>query len=247
MRFKFWQMLLLGDQVKEAIEEVESAVQSSEAALPFRLRASLLEHFSKDDVTKRCIYIEDILKKDPTCSHSLAKLINLHHDVASVLTCLHWGNHPGHYSVEKLIEMIGLHLDAAYAHSHIWKEFASCFLKLPQCDTNDMLSCVNSYGESYTKRVNNVPDLFRDNLSRRNWRLRCRWWLSRHFTKTRLASEVSSGNMELVAYKAASACHLYGPESTYIVKACEYLERDNSQKRSMLKMHMENAIGFYTT
>lgn len=115
-----------------------------------------------------------------------------------VLTCLHWGNHPGHYSVEKLIEMIGLHLDATYADSHIWKEFASCFLKHPQCDEDKMSTCVNSYGESYTKRVKNVPDLFRDNLSRRNWRLRCRWWLTRHFTKTRLASEVSSGSFSFL-------------------------------------------------
>lgn len=33
---QFWQILLLGDQVKEAIEEVESAVQNTHASLPFR-------------------------------------------------------------------------------------------------------------------------------------------------------------------------------------------------------------------
>lgn len=224
------QMLLLGDQVKEAIEEVESAVRSSEAALPFRLKASLLEHFSNEDLTKLCICFEDALKKDPTCSHSLAKLINLHHD--------------GHYSIEKLVEMIALHLDATYADSHIWKEFASCFIRLAQCDEDRMSSCGN-YGDSYTERVKHVPDMFKDNVSRKNWRLRCRWWLTRHFTQTILTSEVASGNVELLAYKAASACHLYGLESKYVVNAYKFLKKEKSQERSILKMHMENAIGFY--
>ncbi|GJY05125.1 Ran GTPase [Tanacetum coccineum] len=261
-------MLLLGDQVKEAIEEVESVVQSYKAALPFRLKASLLEHFSNEDVTKLCICFEDTLKKDPTCSHSLAKLINLHHDgnvmdcyLKSFTTsgwlswcsvpdyksadCVHWGNHPGYYSVEKLVEMIAWHLDATYADSHIWKEFASCFIRLAQCDDDRMSSCVDSYGDSCTERVKNVPDMFKDNVSRKNWRSRCRWWLTRHFTQTILASEVASGNVELLAYKAASACHLYGPESKYVLKACEYLKKEKSQERSNLKMHMANAIGFY--
>ncbi|KAI3803505.1 hypothetical protein L1987_31657 [Smallanthus sonchifolius] len=192
------QMLLLGDQVKEAIEEVESAVQNSHASLPFRLKASLLEHFSKEDPNKLCICFEDTLRKDPTCSHSLAKLISLHHD--------------GYYNIERLLEMIALHLDATYADCNIWKEFASCFIELSGCDEDRISSCVNSYGDSFTKFSKNIPDMFQDKISRKNWRLRCRWWLTRHFTLTILASEITSGNLELVAYKAASACHLYGPE-----------------------------------
>ncbi|KAK1416742.1 hypothetical protein QVD17_25858 [Tagetes erecta] len=189
------QMLLLGDQVKEAIEEVESAVQNTHASLPFRLKASLLEHFSKEDANKLCICFEDTLRKDPTCSHSLAKLISLHHD--------------GHYIIERLLEMIALHLDATYADCDIWKEFASSFIELSRCDEDRMSSCVNSYSESYTKFSKNIPDMFQDNISSKNWKLRCRWWRTRHFTRTKLASEVRSGNLELVAYKAASACHLY--------------------------------------
>lgn len=224
------QMLLLGDEVKEAIEEVESVVQNSNASLPFRLKASLLEHFSNEDANKLCICFEDTLKKDPTCSHSLTKLINLHHD--------------GYYNIEKLVEMIALHLDATHADFHIWKEFASCFIRLSQCDEDRMSSCVDI---SYTKCSKNVPDMFNDNVSRKSWRLRCRWWLTRHFTQSILASEVTSGNVELVAYKAASACHLYGREFTYVVKACKYLKKGKNQEVSILKMHMENAIGLYTT
>lgn len=113
----------------------------------------------------------------------------------SLLICLHWGNNPGHYSIEKLVEMIALHLDATYADSHIWKEFASCFIRLAQCDEDRMSSCGNSYGDSHTERVKHVPDMFKDNVSRKNWRLRCRWWLTRHFTQTILASEVASGSI----------------------------------------------------
>ncbi|XP_024979581.1 uncharacterized protein LOC112516649 [Cynara cardunculus var. scolymus] len=228
------QMLLLGDQVKEAIEEVESVVQISDAALPFRLKASLLDHFSHEDEIKLCNCFEDTLRKDPTCSHSVAKLISLHHD--------------GYYSTEKLVEMIGLHLDGTYAECHIWKEFAYCFIRLSQCDEDRMSSCVDSYGNGYRKHTKIALDMFKDAVSRKNWRLRCRWWRTRHFTQTILASEVAAGKMELVSYKAASACHLYGPEFAYVVKACTHLEKEKKREEmSTLKMHMDNAIGFYTT
>nr|XP_043632851.1 uncharacterized protein LOC122604028 isoform X2 [Erigeron canadensis] len=225
------QILLFGDQVKEAIEEVESIVQNSDAALPFRLRASLLEHFSNEGANKLAICFEDALRKDPTCSHSLTKLIKLHHD--------------GYYSVEKLVEMIALHLDATYADSEVWKEFASCFITLSQIDEDRMSTCEKSYGDSYTKCSKNPLDVFKDNLSRKSWKLRCRWWMNRHFTQTILASEIASGNMDLVAYKAASACHLYGPEFVYVVKAHKYLKKKRYQGRPVLKIHMEQAVKFY--
>ncbi|KAL8189247.1 hypothetical protein R6Q57_028813 [Mikania cordata] len=224
------QMLLHGDHVKEAIEEVESVVKNSHAALPFRLKASLLEHFSKDDASKLYICFEDTLRKDPTCSHSIGKLISLHHN--------------GNYSIERLLEMIALHLDATYADSDIWKEFASCFVKLFQCDEDRMSSCVNIYGDNCTKFSKYIPDMFQDSISKKNWRLRSRWWLTRHFTRTILASEVASGNLELVVYKAASACHIYGPEFAYVVEVYTYLKKEKCKEMLILKMHMDNAIGF---
>lgn len=226
------QMLLLGDQVKEAIEEVESIVQVSDATLPFRIKASLVENFANEDVTKLCICFEDTLKKDPTCVHSLSKLITFHHD--------------GFYSTEKLVEMIGMHLDATYAECDIWREFASCFIRLSQCDEDRMSSCGGTK-DSYKKHSKNTPDMFKDNVTRKEWRIRCRWWLTRHFTQTTLASEVASGNMELVAYKSASACHLYGGDFAYVVKACTYLKKEKKREMSILKMHMDNAIGLYVT
>ena len=36
----------------------------------------------------------------------------------------------GDYQTESLLEYIGLHLDATYGCTYIWKELDSCFLKL---------------------------------------------------------------------------------------------------------------------
>lgn len=43
-----------------------------------RAKTSLLEHFDGANNAKLSTSFEDILKKDPTCSHSLAKLISMH-------------------------------------------------------------------------------------------------------------------------------------------------------------------------
>ncbi|KAL4589043.1 hypothetical protein LXL04_001945 [Taraxacum kok-saghyz] len=229
---RFLQMLLFGDQVKEAIEEIESIVQISNATLPFRIKASLQEIFCNEDVNKLCTCFEETLKKDPTCSHSLSKLITFHYD--------------GFYSSENLVEMIGLHLDATYADCHIWREFASCFLRLSQCEEDRMSSCVGDDKIKLRQNSKNTPNMFKNHTSRKTWRVRCRWWLTRHFAQTILESELAtSGNMELLAYKASSASHLYGSEFGYVVKVCKYLRKKRSQERSDLKMHMKNAIGIF--
>lgn len=43
-----------------------------------RLQASLLEHFDSGNYVKLCKCFEDILKKDPTCSDSLSRLVLMH-------------------------------------------------------------------------------------------------------------------------------------------------------------------------
>ncbi|XP_071718946.1 uncharacterized protein [Rutidosis leptorrhynchoides] len=230
------QMLTIGDQIKEAAEAVESVVENSNVAIPFRLRASLLEIFSNEESSKLHICFEDILTKDPTCRNSVLKLINLHHN--------------GYYRLEKLIEMIALHLEATYADSYIWKEFASCFIRLVDCD-EDRISSTNDDDDdvSCTKRtssLSSVPDMFLNDTSSETWKLRCRWWRTRHFTKTILSSETDAEKMELVGYKAASACHLYGIEFPYVVTAHTYLKSRKNKVSSVLKVHMKNAIGLST-
>ncbi|XP_042948655.1 uncharacterized protein LOC122281327 isoform X3 [Carya illinoinensis] len=94
-------LLLIGGQVDEALIELEKLCSHSSAALPIRLKASLLEHFNSNNSVVLSACFEDILKKDPTCSHSLAKLVRMHQS--------------GDYGLESLLEMIALHLDATYA------------------------------------------------------------------------------------------------------------------------------------
>lgn len=48
-----------------------------------RLRASLLEHFDRRNNAILSTCYEDILKKDPTCCHSLAKLVSMHQNGTS--------------------------------------------------------------------------------------------------------------------------------------------------------------------
>ncbi|CAI9783583.1 unnamed protein product [Fraxinus pennsylvanica] len=72
------QMLLLGDQLNEALDELEKSFKISDTVLQLRMKAALLEHFSGINNVKLYTCFEDILKKDPTCSNSLARLVVMH-------------------------------------------------------------------------------------------------------------------------------------------------------------------------
>ncbi|KAA8523951.1 hypothetical protein F0562_010374 [Nyssa sinensis] len=227
------QMLLLGDQVKEALNELEKFVCNSDTTLPLRLKASLLEQFNSKNYVKISACFEDILKKDPTCSHSLARLVSLHQN--------------GDYSTEQLLEMIALHLDATYAECNTWKEFAACFLKLSECEEDRMSMCLdgNEDGpkQSYSIRFNRIPKNLTDGILGKSWRFRCKWWLTRHFSRSILNSEFAAGDLQLLTYKAASASHLYGIESEYVAKVYACLENKNKDLLLFLQMHMQNSVG----
>ncbi|KAG6689209.1 hypothetical protein I3842_11G163400 [Carya illinoinensis] len=107
-------LLLIGGQVDEALIELEKLCSHSSAALPIRLKASLLEHFNSNNSVVLSACFEDILKKDPTCSHSLAKLVRMHQS--------------GDYGLESLLEMIALHLDATYAEWWLTCHFSNNIL-----------------------------------------------------------------------------------------------------------------------
>ncbi|KAK3036303.1 hypothetical protein RJ639_031275, partial [Escallonia herrerae] len=230
------QILLLGDQVKEALDELEKFIHNSDMPLPLRLKASLLEHFYCSNYVKLSTCFEDILKKDPTCSHSLMRLISLHQN--------------GYYSAERLLEMVALHLDATYPGYDTWKEFAYCFLKLFQCEEDRISICMDAnqgaYVEKYSYQFIRTPAIFSDGAVVKNWRLRCQWWLTRHFSRKKLASEIAAGDFQLLTYKAASACHLYGQEFDYIVKASTCLERQRDRDLFLfLQTNMKSSVGFY--
>ncbi|KAG8364892.1 hypothetical protein BUALT_Bualt18G0045800 [Buddleja alternifolia] len=229
------QMLLLGDQVHEALDELENLFHSSDTVRQLRLKASLLENFDGGNYVKLCTCVEDILKKDPTCSVSLAKLVLMHNR--------------GDYDTQNLVEMIALHLDATYGVCDTWKELASCILKLSQCEEDRVSTCYEGsgrYSQECLDNSNKIPDFFTKGESGKSWRFHSRWWLNRHFHNRILMSAIASGDLKLLTYKAATASHLYGRHFKYVVKATECIEKENDMELySFLQTHILNSIGFY--
>ncbi|XP_031125492.1 uncharacterized protein LOC116027861 isoform X2 [Ipomoea triloba] len=231
------QLLLLGDKVKEALDIVEKFSPDSSTVLHLRLKAHLLEHFDGNNHAKLATCFEDILKKDPSCSHSLGWLTNLHRR--------------GDYSTEMLVEMIALNLDAIYAKSNTWRDFASCLLKLSQIEGDSASICFNGgdgdgVKPKFSGYISRVPEIFITPESGKSWRFRCKWWLTRHFKQSILVSDIASGDTELLTYKAAAACHLYGREFGYVVKASEFLKEENIlDMLVVLNTHVNNSVGFY--
>lgn len=94
--------------------------------------------------------------------------------------------------------MIALHLDATYAECNTWKEFASCFLKLSRSEEDRMSVCLdgNNDGEfmqRHSNHLNRNPGIFANGVLGKDWRFRCRWWLTRHFSQNMLVSEIAAG------------------------------------------------------
>ncbi|KAF8402415.1 hypothetical protein HHK36_013370 [Tetracentron sinense] len=227
------QLLLIGDQVKEALKELKKLCHNSNAPLPFRLMASLLECFDNKHCNILSACYEDILKKDPVCSHSLASLIAMHKN--------------GDYSLESLLEMIALHLDSTYAACSIWGELASCFLRLSQYEEDRMSICGNENENGckqwYSVRSTTIPRALTEGISRKSWRLRCRWWATRHFSEDTHKSEMEAGELQLLTFKASCASHLYGPEFEYVVNVHTCLKKEENKDRFLfLKMHIQNSI-----
>ncbi|KAL6538313.1 hypothetical protein OROGR_012301 [Orobanche gracilis] len=231
------QMLLLGDQVQEAIDELETSSHSLNTVLQLRLKASLVEHFDSGNFVQICTCFEDILRKDPTCSDSLARLALMHRR--------------GEYDTRGFVEMIALHLDAStHGVRDAWQELASCFLRLSQCE-EDRISTLgvgsDRQGQGHLENSNKIPELFTNGESGKTWRLRARWWLNRHFHYRSLMSDISSGDLKLLTYKASAASHIYGRHFRYVVKASECTEKEGDKGLyDFLQTHILNSVGFYS-
>ena len=81
----------------------------------------------------------------------------------------------GDYQTESLLEYIGLHLDATYGCTYIWKELASCFLKLQaNCQSEyemDRISIQQNSNHSDAQykiftSANQLPNMFQNPESR---------------------------------------------------------------------------------
>lgn len=226
------QLLLLGDQVEEALKELHGICQTSNAALPLRITAVLLECFDSQNSTLLAACYENILNKDPTCSQSLARLVTMHKN--------------GDYGLVSVLEIVALHLDATYAACSVWRELASCFLKVSHCG-EDQLSVCGSGDEDIGKRglssLDAYPIGFIHGIVRKSWELRCRWWPKRHFSRNAHTLEMEAGDWELLASKAACASHLFGPEFWYVAAVHNSLEKEEKRELFLfLQLHMASSV-----
>ncbi|XP_014498820.1 uncharacterized protein LOC106759939 [Vigna radiata var. radiata] len=227
------QLLLIGGQVDEALNMLEKQCCNAASVLPLRVRAALLERFDRNN-SGMLICFENILKKDPTCSDALAKLIKMHQN--------------GEYSLESMLEMIALHLDATDSEHNTWKVLSSCFLTLYSYEEDCMSSCPmqTKNGHKQLGSFDKTPKIFTDGTSGKSWYLRCRWWITRHFSNSKLESEIESGDLQLLTCKAACASYMYGREFSYVEKAYSHLEKENDKELlSFLDKHRRNSLGIY--
>ncbi|KAJ3693189.1 hypothetical protein LUZ60_008669 [Juncus effusus] len=230
------QLLLLGDRVKDAADELEkSCIVLNNSAEPFRLRAKLMESFAKNQTSIISSCCEEVLKRDSTCSYSIKTLIRLHKK--------------GDYNTNNLLEMLANHIETVDdCGPNIWEELAICFLNLVNasntCNYEDNVSINMKRGlDSIFSSSKKIPELFCDGKILGTWKIRHRWWLNIHFSGKNILSESQSGDYRLLTRKAACACHIYRPEFDYVIKVHEMLQKQGMNDEILfLRVHMKNPL-----
>jgi hypothetical protein len=235
----YLQLLLSTGRVKEAWKMVEAFCRNSNHFLPFSLRARLAESLSskQSHLLQRCY--EEVLCKNPASGRSIKGLVKLHKK--------------GDYQTESLLEYIALHLDATYGCTYIWRELASCFLKMQaNCQSEyemDRMSTQQNGNHSDAQykiftSANQLPNMFQKSESRSTWKLRCRWWARRHFSRERIYLEQQkNGDWEHLTFKAACACHILGPKFGYVSDIFRALQRvEKKNMLSVLKSHIQCSL-----
>ncbi|XP_020676131.1 uncharacterized protein LOC110095089 isoform X3 [Dendrobium catenatum] len=211
------QLLLLGDQVREAFVELDKACHELDSALPFRLKARLLQCFCSSEISTISSCYESALTRDPS-----------------------WD-----YNVTPLVETLAKHLDAVDGKCSIWEEFASCFLELQTAMLFHSEDCISANMGVVTDNVycNRIPTMFTEGETGDTWRLRCRWWVSRHFGRSISLSEIQAGEWMLLQFKAACAIHLYGPNFEYVTAVINsFTQQGNASQLSYLNIHIKNPM-----
>lgn len=225
------QLLMLGDRVEEALKELENFCDQCNMALPFRLRARLLEVFYNNQTSLISKCYENVLKRDPTCYQSVVALIRMHKT--------------GNYDCLLLLEMIALHLDAVCGSSSIWEELALCLHKLGAAvsEFEDHISSNGCKRETNVISSRKISTVLTEGHTRDSWKIRCKWWASRHFSDTSNHSERQAGEWQLLTCKAACASHLYGPKFEYVITALRSLRKEEKMdEMSFLVKHIQDSI-----
>jgi hypothetical protein len=103
---------------------------------------------------------------------------------------------PGYYNSVRLLEEIALHLDSVNGKPFIWEELVSCFLRLfsgRTTDHEDHISC-NIEGDAAINAFSSLSSIFCEQHTRESWKLRCKWWMNRHFSQNSYMSETVPGD-----------------------------------------------------
>ncbi|URE16330.1 hypothetical protein MUK42_12845 [Musa troglodytarum] len=242
-------LLLLGDRVDDALMELENSCHNFSVALPFRLRARILEAFRSSQLTAIHRMWEQSLEQGPGRCDGLQWQKEVVVKRKRWLEC--WNDSwqqllQGNYDTVPLLEMITLHLDATDGRSSIWEEFASCFLKIltsSVADYEDRVSVNRQGGSAAIVSSNKIPRVFTEGQSRESWKVRCRWWITRHFSKNAYLQDMQYSDRKLLATKAACASHIYGPNFEYVKAAFSSLTNEaNNVQLSFLQAHMEKSL-----
>lgn len=98
--------------------------------------------------------------------------------------------------------MIALHLDATDAEYNTWRAFSLCFFRLSLYEEDRMSACSirNEDGKEQHCSFRTTPKIFTEGISGKSWRLRCRWWLTRHFSNSKLESDIETGIYRVQSY-----------------------------------------------
>ncbi|KAK3132077.1 hypothetical protein QOZ80_6AG0515450 [Eleusine coracana subsp. coracana] len=231
------QLLLLGDKLKDALNDLERTCNSSSTALPFRLRGRLLEYFDENEVSTISFCYEEALTRDPTCSYSIERLITMHRK--------------GCYNTVQLLESIALHLESSNGKPCIWEELASCFLRLfsnQTADYEDCISCTDVQGDKALRAFSKVSSVFFEPFTRETWKVRCKWWMHHHFSPKAYTSGTLTGDCKLLAAKAACASHLLGPKFPYVKAVVSYLvEQKAYDEISFVARNKQNSVRLLQT
>jgi len=144
--------------------------------------------------------------------------------------------------------MIALHLDATDAEYNTWKELSVCFSKFcPPEDHTSTCSIQNEKGQGQQHHsFRHTPKIFTEGISAKSWNLRCRWWLTKYFSNSKFESNIKTGDLQLLTYKAACASYMYGQELSYVMKAYSHLQKENDNDLLLfLDEHKRNSYGIY--
>ncbi|KAF7099949.1 hypothetical protein CFC21_101522 [Triticum aestivum] len=114
----------------------------------------------------------------------------------------------------------------------------------PTCSYSvERLTEMHRKGEASINAFSSLSSVFFEQHTRESWKLRCKWWMNRHFSQNIYMSETAKGDCKLLASKASCASHMLGPGFPYVKAAKSYLSKQEAKDESgFLSRNMENSV-----